>query len=108
MALAVYRVLTAVENKEAVPPYEDCKNQLLGIARAYLDHDGPLPYNGFSAMAYTQEVARKEFAAQGYDVEDIAMYHDVYMFKVMDTVLMEHCRVWLELSGVKDVTHPIH
>lgn len=81
---------------------------MLEITTAYLDHDGPLPYNGFSSAVYSHDAVLAYFKTFGNDAECTLKPHDAYMFRVMDIVLMEQCRVWLELSGVKDVTHPVH
>jgi hypothetical protein len=88
--------------------FEACKDGLCAIVQGYLNYDGLLPYNGFSSLRFTEAHTRAQLAVLGHDPEDVAVVHNVQMFGIVDAVLAEHCRVWMELSGVQDVTHSRH
>lgn len=103
-ALALYRVMLAVEPPNVPITFKMCEVPLMAYVNAYLDFDGKLPYNGFDGAKFFMSHAQIPEELQEFAMSP----KDRICMKTQDAVMAELARVWLELSGVKDTQHNVH
>jgi hypothetical protein len=98
-ARGVYNVVSkAPQGYRDVPKFEGAtKEHYVKLVNAYFNFDGNLPYNGWSSIKWSLG-----------ELADGALERDKILFTLMDAALQELTRVWMELSGVVDISHPVH
>lgn len=98
-ALGVYNVVAKMAHGHRdAPKFEGpTKEHYVKLVNAYFNFDGNLPYNGWSSIKWVLE-----------ELADGVCERDKNLFNLTDAALQELTRVWMELSGVVDISHPVH
>jgi hypothetical protein len=103
-ALALYRSMNVVEPPHESVTFEKYEPALTAYVVAYFNYDGKLPYNGFDSAKFFMDKAGVPEEVQ----HSLVPPSDRKSMAIQDAILMELCRIWLELSGLVDATYKIH